>query len=365
MNHRMIKSLFTFVFISLVSFQSIAQKKVDILAYYYGNGNDLEKYQTQELTHIIFSFLHLQGNRFAFDNETDEYAVKQLVKLKKKNPNLKVLLALGGWGGCESCSKVFAKEKNRQAFAKSVLKILQKTNTDGIDLDWEYPAIQGEKGHLFQKEDKQNFTALIQELRKTLGDSYEISFAAGGFQEFLEESIEWKKVMPLVDRVNIMSYDLVNGNSIKTGHHTSLYSTKEQTVSTNYAVRYLKDLGINPTKLVIGAAFYARVWKFVNKNNNGLYQEGKFKESVSYQELEIKLGEKQGFKTYWDNIAHAPYRYNKQEQLFATYENIQSVKEKTAYAKNNGLGGIMFWQLSGDIPQEGLLNAIIQENKKQ
>src|SRR5690349_22776137 len=70
-----------------------------------------------------------------------------------------------------------------------------------------------------------NFTLLIQALRTTLGDKYEISFAAGGFTKFLTQSIEWNAVMPFVDRVNLMTYDLINGYSTVTGHHTPLYST--------------------------------------------------------------------------------------------------------------------------------------------
>ncbi len=362
MNSKVLSIIFIFCIYTLSTAQS---KSINILAYYYGDGNDLEKYQTQELSHIIFSFLHLQNkNQLKFNNDSDRITVQKLVDLKKNNPSLKVMLAFGGWGGCETCSKIFSSEKNRKEFATSVLKVLKETHTDGIDLDWEYPAIKGAEGHFFKKEDRENFTALVQELRNTLGNTYEISFAAGGFQEFLDNSIEWTKVMPLVDRVNIMSYDLVNGNSIKTGHHTSLYSTQEQEVSTDYAVRYLKAKGIDSKKLVIGAAFYARVWQFVDTKNNGLYNDAKFKESVSYKDLDNKIGEEQGFTTYWDQIAHAPYRYNADKKLFATYENIASVKEKTAYAKKHQLGGIMFWQLCNDQAKSGLLNAIIEENIK-
>ncbi len=48
--------------------------------------------------------------------------------------------------------------------------------------------------------DKQNFTALIQSLRKELGDKYEISFAAGGFENFLQQSVEWDKIAPIVNK---------------------------------------------------------------------------------------------------------------------------------------------------------------------
>jgi chitinase len=89
---------------------------------------------------------------------------------------------------------------------------------------------------------------LIQALRTTLGDKYEISFAAGGFTKFLTQSIEWNAIMPFVDRVNLMTYDLINGYSTVTGHHTPLYSTPEQIESTDHAVKYLDSIGVSKNK---------------------------------------------------------------------------------------------------------------------
>ena len=83
----------------------------------------------------------------------------------------------------------------------------------------------------FSKDDSSNFTALLSVLRQVLGESREISFAAGGLDNFLQESVEWEKVMKIADRVNLMSYDLVSGFDTITGHHTPLYSSKGQMAS--------------------------------------------------------------------------------------------------------------------------------------
>jgi len=118
-----------------------------------------------------------------------------LVSLKARNPKLKVLLSLGGWGGCESCSAVFSTAEGRALFVKSVAEVTTYFKTDGIDLDWEYPSIAGYPGHLYQEADRANFTALIQGLRSALGPKNELSFAAGGFKTYLDLSVDWKTVM--------------------------------------------------------------------------------------------------------------------------------------------------------------------------
>ncbi len=330
---------------------SIAQQtEFAIIAYYAGNDKAIDGYPVEKLTHIIYSFCHLKGNQLAVDSPVDSLTIRRLVSLKAQNPKLKVYLSLGGWGGCKSCSEVFSTKKGRRQFSKSVKKLLKEYQTDGIDLDWEYPAIEGHPGHPWKPADRPNFTQLVERLRKDLGWGHELSFAAGGFTKFLEESIEWGKVMPLLDYVNVMSYDLVHGYSTVTGHHTPLYSTKEQAQSTDRAVRFLDSIGVPMKKVIIGAAFYGRVWENVANVNNGLYQAGKFKRGVSFNAMQKFMQEHPGFRQYWDDVAQAPYLYNMDKQLFLTHDNPRSVSLKTKYAKEKGLGGIMFWQLAEDIP---------------
>ncbi|MBD0365650.1 MAG: glycoside hydrolase, partial [Flavisolibacter sp.] len=266
--------------------------------------------------------------------------------------------SLGGWGGCETCSPVFATEAGRKEFARSVKRINRYFKTDGIDLDWEYPAIPGPPGHPYAPEDKQNFTLLIKALRKALGKNQEISFAAGGFTKFLNESVEWDKVVPLVNNINLMTYDLVHGYSTTTGHHTPLYSTPEQIESTDHAVRMLDSMGVPKNKLVIGAAFYARIFDVEQIANNGLYQPGKFKTSLSYMWFNKDSLQQEGFTYHWDDVAKAPYLFSDAKKQLITLDDEQSVMLKTKYTVQQRLYGIMFWQLASDKTENGLLEAI-------
>ena len=354
------------IFTLFMSTNCVAQKNrsLKVIAYYSGPIAELDSIDVNKITHLIFCFGHLKGHRYKVDNAADTAIIKKMVSLKAKNPDLKVLLSLGGWGGCETCSDAFFTSEGRKEFARSVKEATNYFKTDGIDLDWEYPTIRLDNDidknpvHKTAPEDYNNFTDLVQQLRKTLGHSAILTFAAGGFNTYLQKSVDWKKVMKEVDYVNLMSYDLINGYATETGHHTALYSTPKQRESTDNAVHYLLKIGVDPKKIIIGAAFYARVWENVPATNNGLYQSGKFKQGISYRHFPERLSAKTGFQSYWDEIANAPYSYNATEKKFATYDDERSIELKTRYVIDKGLGGIMFWEITNDIHKGGLVDVI-------
>lgn len=324
----------------------------------------VDSFPVEKLTHLCFSFTHLKGSSISLGNARDSASLISCVKLKKRNPNLKVIVSMGGWTGCYSCSDVFSTDSSRKIFASSTKKLLNDFNADGIDLDWEYPTIKGAPGHPYSLHDKDNFTALIKTLRDTLGKGKELSFAAGGFTGYIDESVDWKKVTPLVDRINVMTYDMITGYDTITGHHTGLYSTPNQKESCDHALQMLIDKGVPRKKLLIGAAFYARIWENVPPENNGLSGKGKFLRGVSYSSFSKQLSKDSGFVYHWDNVASAPYLYNPQKKWFVTFDDSTSIVLKTQYAMKKRLNGIMFWQLADDSFTAGLLDIVDDTRRK-
>jgi chitinase len=329
-----------------------------VVGYYCGPTQFIDSIAVEKLTHLIFCFGGLQGNTFHIHNAIDTASIKAMVALKSRNPSLQVMLSLGGWGGCETCSAVFGTATGRSEFVRSVKQISSYFKTDGIDLDWEYPAIKGFPGHAYTLKDRDNFTALLKELRQGMGNSFTISFAAGGFTNYIDSSIQWREVIKYCNFINIMSYDLVHGYSKISGHHTPLYSTTQQTESTDHAVKLLLKAGVPKQQLVIGAAFYGRYFEMEEGNAVDLYQPCHFLHGFSSKNAKDSLSVAHGFIQKWDNIAQAPYAINTQRRLLATYDNEQSIALKTSYAIKQQLGGIMFWQLIDDKPQHGLLDVI-------
>jgi chitinase len=341
-------------------FASFGQQQTNykVIAYYTGNGEMIRQYPVDKLTHIILSFLSIQNDSLTFRDDRQRLTLQQLVEMKKEYPKLKIMVSIGGWGGCAPCSDLFASPERSSTFAKTTAELFKKYNIDGLDLDWEYPVIEGYPGHKYNGADKDNFTELIKLLRKEMGNSYLLTFAAGGFTDYLEKSIDWDAVMPLVDFVNLMTYDLVNGYSTVTGHHTPLADYLPDQQSTQKCVNWLLNKKVLADKLIIGAAFYARIWEHVADSNHGLYAKGKFLKAVSFKDFAAYFNSSSGFKYYWDRKAKAPYQYNRQKKLFATFDDERSIAEKIKFINEKKLGGVMFWELTEDKISGGLVDAI-------
>lgn len=355
---RFIIGLFIGAFFFTPAAADTTRPRFSFIAYYSGNVTEIDRYDIQSLTHIIYSFALLKNNQLHVSAAAGSI-LKKLVSLKEKNPRLKVALAFGGWGGCKPCSPVFTLAANRQVFARSVLNILRQYRLDGIDIDWEYPAIdEGPVGHLYSPADKQTFTELIKALRTALGNRYELSFAAGVFPKYLYHSIEWQKVMPLVDRVHLMSYDMVNRKSPFTGHHAALYSTPHQSVSIDNTIRFLDSLHIARNKVVIGAAFYARTYKVADTINFGLYRPAVFDGFAVFKSYGQRFSAARGFTCYWDDAAKAPYCFNPSQRLYATFDDERSVTLKAKYAIDKKLNGVLLWELRQDDGGQRLYRAI-------
>lgn len=272
-------------------------------------------------------------------------------KAKQLNPNIKFLLSIGGWGA-DGFSEAAASKENREKFAKSALDTVVSGALDGIDIDWEYPCISI-AGIETSKDDKENFTLMLKELREQLNQVTDrhcmLTIAAGG-DAYYTRCTQMELAQEYLDYVQLMTYDLRGGFSVATGHHTNLYTNAADlnSVSTDYAVKAFIKAGVPREKLVIGVAFYSRIWKGVPDCNHGFLQmaetTGGYGPDYSIL-IEEYLG-KNGFVRYWDDEAKAPYLFNGSE--FISYDDKESIHYKAEYVKEKGLGGIMYWEYNGD-----------------
>jgi chitinase len=327
----------------------------------------------QKLTHINFAFARIINGRVALENEAVATSLKALCALKNKNPRLKVIVSVGGWTA-DGFSDAALTDASRSTFARSAVELLREYALDGIDLDWEYPG-QGVAGIKYRAEDKQNFTLLLKTLRqqldaesaargRTAGDRYLLTIASADREYF--DHTEMDKLHVYLDWINMMSYDFFNSLTSTTGHHAGLYRSELAAAKdrdANAAVRQHLAAGIPAEKLVLGVAFYGRGFAGVTPLNNGLNQPyERYEADHSYAELEEQFIGKHEFVRYWDGRAQAPYLWNSATRTFITYDDPQSIEIKTRYAKENHLGGIMFWELSQD--RDGELLDVIARSRR-
>jgi GH18 family chitinase len=320
------------------------------------------------LTHINYAFANIKDGLVVegFAHDAENYKV--LTGLRRKNADLKVLVSVGGWTWSGGFSDAALTPESRARFVASAVAFVKRHDLDGFDVDWEYPGLKG-YGNTFRKEDKQNFTSLMTELRAALdkagtaaGRRYVLSFAAGAnVPEFLQTT-EMDKVQAVVDFVNLMTYDFTDSEEDRLAfHHSNLYThpADDKQLSCDRSVREYLAAGVPARKLVLGIPFYGKAWGGVGAENGGLLQAG----GKATEKLETRYGTlagmigKDGWTRYWDRQAQAPYLYNAEKRLFITYDDPESVTVKTRYILEHGLGGAMFWQYYSD-PSGALLGAL-------
>ncbi len=315
-----------------------------------------------KLTHINYAFGKIEGGKVVLPHAGAPFHLAHLTSLKAKNPQLQVLLSVGGWEA-EGFSDAALTPASRAAFAASIVALLREHALDGVDLDWEYPG-QSVAAIKSRPEDKQNFTALLKTVREQLdasGRRYLLTIASADREYF--EFTQMSKLHVYLDFLNVMTYDFFNSLTPTTGHHAGLYASPFAAPTDRNADASMKQhlaAGIPADKLVLGVAFYGRGFAGVKPEHLGLNQPyERFEAAHPYAELVEKFIGRGGFVRQWDAQAQAPYLWNAQTRAFITYDDPQSIAAKAQYVRKHKLGGMMFWEFGQDSGGV-LLDTIVQ-----
>ena len=339
-----------------------------IIAYIFPRDRALQASDVaaEKLTRINYAFANIQDGRIVTGSPVDAANFATLVGLKRQNPSLQVLVSVGGWTWSGNFSDMALTKASRRRFIDSVVEFVDRYHLDGLDIDWEYPGLTG-AGNRFRPEDKRNYTLLLEELRARfnqeqirLARPLLLSVAAGSSSDFIAHT-DLGRVERYVDTVNLMAYDYYEPDSDKiSGNHAPLYTdpADPKRASADQSVQDFERAGVPPRKIVLGVPFYGHVWGDVPPTNHGLFQPGGPvpKAFTNYGNIVTNMLN-QGFTRYWDTAASVPYLYSEQKREFVSYEDTESLALKCAYIRRKGLGGVMFWEYTGD-PTGALLNTI-------
>ncbi|KAI9066735.1 glycoside hydrolase family 18 protein [Trametes sanguinea] len=176
-----------------------------------------------------------------------------------------VKLSVGGWTGSRYFSSAAASPEGRTLLANNILAFYQQFNLDGIDIDWEYPAQDGNAGNLVRPDDSANFLAFLQVLRATLPPGAKITAAtqtvpfAGPDGDPMGDVSEFAKVL---DWVLLMNYDTW-GSSDAPGPNAPLSdacnNSTQGSASALAALRAWTAAGFPASQLVLGVPSYGYI----------------------------------------------------------------------------------------------------------
>jgi len=334
------------------------------------------------LTHLDYAFTNVVNNRcVSFDTYADyqdpvsaTHAVNgqadvsggfagnfhQLQELKKLYPNLKIIVSIGGSRTDPNAFRSASLSQNRQAFVKSCVTMYiqgyfgsdlhQSGIFDGFDLDWEFPA---------STTDKQNLTALLAEFRRQL-DAVKPGLTlsiAGPNGRWAYQYIDIPQVQKYLNFINVMTYDYDGPWKDNTGLVAPLYRSLKDPEPNNNAsatVEGYLESGLAPEKLIFGVPFYGYEWTNVANLDNGLFEPGDSLGQGSAYNSIVNVQSK--FRQYSDAVTQSPYLFDGYN--YWTYEDATSINFKMAYVRKQNLGGVMVWNLSQDLSNATLLNAV-------
>lgn len=318
-----------------------AQTKEKIVVAYVCSWTTLRLPDPTLMTHINYAFGHVNKTFNGCDIQNEPF-LRKVVALKEKNPKLKILLSIGGWTS-GNFSEMAASADNRKAFAKDCRRICDEFGLDGIDIDWEYPS-SGEAGISNSPEDISNYTLLMRDLRQAIGKKRLLTAATFAYGKFYN----FRDLMPYMDFVNVMAYDVANPPQ----HHTALHrSPLSARITDAEAIEAHIKQGVPREKLVLGMPLYGR-------GDHGNTILDKY----------MKTGYTAGLYTeHWDSIGQVPYLTDWSGRLVWAADNPRSIAAKCQYILDENLLGGMYWETTEDNAQQDLMNTVylsLLKNKK-
>lgn len=272
-------------------------------------------------------------DKLNFLNRSDEDRIRRFNNLKRQNGNLKTMVAIGGANGDSAAfSQVVGDNRLRSVFADNVIAFLKKYSFDGFDLDWEYPT------------DKMAFTELLKVLRpKFDANRFLLSAAVAASRDRIDASY---------DVPSLGSWDPVTGENGALFAGPADKSDYWRTLNADSIIKYYIEKGAPKGKIVLGIGTYGQTFTLSNPSNNevGAPASGAGK-AGPYTQKEGYLGynemcEAGGWTRKWSDAQKVPYAFKGNQWI--GYDDVDSVKEKANYVRNNGLCGVMFWALGTD-----------------
>ncbi len=259
----------------------------------------------------------------------------------------KVLLSVGGWLTAAHFRAAYS-DAHRAGFIQNLVQLVQTRGYDGLDIDMEPLLPTDAPGYeIFIRQLRARMTASNPKLLLTAATAAQPELFAGLSSQF--------------DQINLMTYDLAGPwQGFQTWHNSALYGSGAALMapgrpfpSASEMVTRFITAGVPRPKLGIGAAFYGDVW--TGADGPGQPITGVTMTTIPYAAI-LDTYYQPG-RARWDAAAQAPFlsidgpNNDKSKKQFVSYDNEALCTKKVEYARAQGLGGVMIWELgSGYLP---------------
>ncbi|GAA1505043.1 glycosyl hydrolase family 18 protein [Dactylosporangium maewongense] len=335
-----------------------------------------------KLTHILYAFGNTTGGQCSIGDSYADYdkaytaadsvdgvadtwdqplrgSFNQLKKLKAKYPHLKVIWSFGGWTWSAGFTQAAA---NPTAFANSCYNLVNDPRWagvfDGIDIDWEYPNACGLQ---CDASGPAAFKNVISALRAKFGTSKLVTAAitADGSNGGKIDAADYAGAVGNLDWFMPMTYDYFGAFAAQgpTAPHSPLscYSGIPQAgFCSEAAIAKLKAKGVPSNKLLLGIGFYGRGWTGVTQTAPGGTATGGAPGTYETGIEDYKVLK----NTCPATGTVGGTAYAKCGSNWWSYDTPATIAGKMSYAKQQGLGGSFFWELSGDTTNGELITAV-------
>ncbi len=313
-----------------------------VFAYYYSNQRELTQVERETINVINLSFGGISENGDVYVSGLNYQTV-----LQERKHGIRVCFSVQYKQGFKEWTSTPAK---REKLAQSFLDVCQTYHFDGVDIDWEYPEGSAEiNGYV-------EFMKLLYQKLKNANSNYLLTSAmyGGDGPSKYNAGVSHQ----YMDYVHLMTYDL-NASAVAQ-HLTALGASRNGYSSVEQTIAYYVGAGVPREKLVIGAAFYGKIYELKDNATTFLGERPTIDPyTITYREIRnqylSKLNQTSGnikVEKRWDTEAQAAYlcitetsSTGQISKKFITYDDVDSVTLKAQYVFDEGLAGMMFWEL--------------------
>ncbi len=312
LNKREMKKILATSILSLLLLTTAFSQRV--VGYYphWKSISDVNNIQWGKITDIVYAFATTDGSgNITIQNST----IFNAVVSGAQTNGVKVHLSIGGAGQSGNFGTVAGNSTNRTNFANNLATIVENNDLDGVDIDWEFPASW----------ESTNFTNLVSAVRSaldgsesTLGKTLELTAAVSPVQ-YNNDAITASSYT-YIDYFNIMAYDDDRGIH---GSNHSAYDFAVESIT-----YWSTTKGLSKSKMRLGVPFYGRnSWTDEAYNTLGAADPA----------------------TAFNSDSYNGYYYN----------GNTTIQNKSQLVLDEGLDGIMIWELSQDRTDQYSLLTVI------